>query len=139
LRWLGDGRPRPHWLRDALARPAEWARGYAPRWLARSLPGRRPAGQVPPGPPGPPGERTLPRWLGLHVLSRRARERVRWEQAAEGSLLYRAARHARLDPLDTAIPAEGADVSRSTRLMLVAALVPLMVAIASSHQLTPIM
>src|SRR4029077_17683694 len=38
-----------------------------------------------------------------------------------------------------AVPAEGAGVSRSTRLVLVAVLVPLMLAIASSHQLTPIM
>ena len=52
---------------------------------------------------------------------------------------YRAAKHARPSGLDTTIPAEGADVPRSTRLLLVAALVPLMVAIASSHQLTPIM
>ena len=136
LRWLGDGRLRPRWFRAALARLADWARGFAPRWLARSVLAPRPAGQT--SPPAA-GERALPRWLGGRKLSRRARERVRWEQAAEGSLLYRAARHARLDPLDTAIPAEGADVSRSTRLMLVAALVPLMVAIASSHQLTPIM
>ena len=73
------------------------------------------------------------------MLPRRAREQVRWEQAAEGSLWYRAARHARLDRPDTAVPAEGAGVSRSTRLVLVAVLVPLMLAIASSHQLTPIM
>jgi hypothetical protein len=73
------------------------------------------------------------------MLSRRAREQVRWERAAEGSLWYRAAKHGRPDRVETAIPAEGADVSRSTRLILVAALVPLMVAIASSHQLTPIM
>ncbi len=45
LRWLGDDRPRPRWLRAGLARVADWARGYAPRWLARSLPARpaRPA------------------------------------------------------------------------------------------------
>ena len=40
LRWLGDDRPRPRWLRAALARAGDWARGYAPRWLARSLPAR---------------------------------------------------------------------------------------------------
>ena len=136
LRWLGDGRPRPRWFRAALARVANWAGGYAPRWLARSLLASPPASQAP---AQNAGERALPRWLGGHLLSRRAREKMRWEQAAEGSLLYRAAGHARLDLLDTAIPAEGADVPRSTRLLLVAALVPLMVAIASSHQLTPIM
>ena len=136
LRWLGDGRPRPRWIRALLARPAGWARGHAPRWLARSAPARRPAGQTP---PGTAGKRALPRWLGGHMLPRRAREQVRWEQAAEGSLWYRAAKHARPDRPETAIPIEGAEVSRSTRLVLVAALVPLMAAIASSHQLTPIM
>ena len=125
LRWLGDGRPRQHWIRNALARPADWARGYAPRWLARSLLAPRPASQTP---PRTAGKRALPRWLGGHVLSRRAREQVQWEQAAEGKLWYRAANHARPDLRDTAIPAEGADpgegteVSRSTRLVLVAAL-----------------
>jgi hypothetical protein len=136
LRWLGDGRPRPHWIRAALARGRDWARGFAPRWLARSLLVSRPASQTS---PQAVGERARPRWPSGQMLWRRAREKVRWEQAAEGSLLFRAARSARMDPLGTAIPAEGADVPRSTRLVLVAALVPLMAAIASSHQLTPIM
>jgi hypothetical protein len=136
LRWLGDDRPRPRWLRAALARAGNGARRYAPRWLAHRLPARRPVRQAS---PGPAGGRALPRWLGGHMLSRRAREQVRWEQTAEGSLWYRAARHARPDRPDTAVPAEGAGVSRSTRLVLVAVLVPLMLAIASSHQLTPIM
>ena len=136
LRWLGDDRPRPRWLRAALARAGNRARGYAPRWLAHSLPAHRPLRQAP---PGPAGGRALPRWLGGHMLPRRAREQVRWEQAAEGSLWYRAARHARPHRPDTAVPAEGAGVSQSTRLVLVAVLVPLMLAIASSHQLTPIM
>jgi hypothetical protein len=136
LRWLGDDRPRPRWLRAVLARAGDRARGYAPRWLARSLPARQPVRQAS---PRPAGGRALPRWLGGHMLPRRAREQVRWEQAAEGSLWYRAARHARPDRPDTAVPAEGAGVSRSTRLVLVAVLVPLMLAIASSHQLTPVM
>jgi GT2 family glycosyltransferase len=142
LRWLGDDRPRQHWIRNALARPAGWARGYAPRWLAHGVLAPRPASQTP---PRAAGKGAPPRWLGRHVLRRRAREQVQWEQAAEGSLWYRAAQRARPDLQDTAIPAEGADpaegteVPRSTRLVLVAALVPLMVAIASSHQLTPVM
>ena len=133
LRWLGDGRPRPRWFRAGLAWVADLARGYAPRRLARSLLAPRPASQAS---ARTAGDRALPRWLGGHLLSRRAREPALWEQTAEGSLLVRAARQ---QPLATAIPAEGADVSRSTRLILVAALVPLMAAIASSHQLTPIM
>lgn len=136
LRWLGDGRPRQHWIRAALAHPAGWARGYAPGWLARGVLSRRPAGQPS---PRTRGVRALPRWLGGRVLLRRAREQVRWERAAESSLWFRAARRTRPDRGELAIPAEGADVSRSARLMLVAALVPLMVAIASSHQLTPVM
>ena len=105
-------------VRAGLARVADWARGYAPRWLARSLLAPRPASKTS---PRTAGERALPRWLGGHLLSRRAREQVRWEQAAEGSLWYRAAKHARPSGLDTTIPAEGADVPRSTRLLLVAA------------------
>ena len=145
LRWLGDGRPRRHWIRDALARTVDRVRGYAPHSLARSLPVRWPASKTAPRPAGEralprrPGGHMLSRWPGRDKLSRQAGEQVRWEQAAGGSLWYRAAKHARLDRLETAIPAEGADVPRSTRLILVAALVPLMAAIASSHQLTPIM
>jgi len=133
LRWLGDDRPRPRWLRAGLARTAEWARGYAPRWLTRSLPAPRAA-----RPRGTDGH-AWARWLGGHTLRRRAREPVQWEQSAQGSLWFRATRHARPDGPQDAVPAEGAGVSRSTRLVLVIALVPLMAAIASSHQLTPIM
>jgi hypothetical protein len=136
LRWLGDDRPRPHWLRAGLARMADWAGGYAPRWLARSLPARRSAR---PASPRGAGGHAWARWLGGHMPWRRAREPVQWEQAAQGSLWFRAARHARPRLPEDTVPAEGAGVSRSARLVLVIALVPLMVAIASSHQLTPFM
>ncbi|HEV3066883.1 MAG TPA: glycosyltransferase [Streptosporangiaceae bacterium] len=136
LRWLGDDRPPRRWIRAALAGAAGWARGHAPGWATRRLPapraGRRASPRRAPGP-------ALARWMGGHTLPRRAGGRAQWEQAAEGSLWYRVARQSRQDRPDAAIPAEGAGVSRSTRLVLVAALVPLIAAIASSHQLTPVM
>ncbi len=136
LRWLGDDRPRPRWLRAGLARMANWARGYAPPWLARSLLPRR---QASPAVPRGAGGHAWARWLGGHMPRRRVREPAQWEQAAQGSLWFQAARQARPDRPQDAVPAEGAGVLRSTRLVLVIALLPLMVAIASSHQLTPIM
>ena len=132
LRWLGDDRPRRRWIRAALVGAAGWARGHAPRWLAHS----RPADQAP---PRPTGDRAPPSWPGGRALGRRARKQVRWERAAEGSLWYQVAKDAPPELLEIGVPAEGAGVSRPARLALVVALVPLTVAIASSHQLTPVM
>lgn len=129
LRWLGDDRPPRHWVRAALAGVpglADWVRGRARRPAARRAlwhpaPPRRPPDRA-------PGQSLWHR-TGVHRL---------WRWPA-GDTSVTMAGTAQTDGADAALPAEGAGVSRSTRLVLVAALVPLMTAIASSHQLTPLM
>jgi GT2 family glycosyltransferase len=133
LRWLGDGRPRQRWIRAALATAAGRVRGHAPGRAAGRMPARRAVTRL-----RLPGSQALKRRVG-YLLPPRLRGPVRWEQVAEGSLWHRVAGHARQYQAQVTLPPEGAEISRSARLVLVAALVPLMAAIASSHQLTPVM
>jgi GT2 family glycosyltransferase len=104
------------------------------RWLWDPRPSRRPvlAGLAAPLAGRPP-------WGGLPALKPRIPGALRLRRAPPGDVAADSGAAASQPGLDTLSPGTNPQVPRATRLVLVACLLPLMVAIASSHQLTPSM